>query len=225
MAVKLTKRKGFNFFRSYLDVYNEIETDSEKVAFIDALLNRQFFGVKPTDLKGLARFAYISQTNSIDSQVKGYEDKTKSKLNPLEVNNYTPTQPPTVGVNKKTLTPTLQVQVEEKGKEKGQYVYTKNDFLIDWNVLRLKHLNKPSFLNTLRGEDLDNFTELTKDYSQDDFKYSLVGLFRQKKLPNNQTSMQSNPKHFLKFFNTYFTAYHDKNTNLYGKENTDDRGA
>tara|TARA_R110002095_G_scaffold193603_1_gene171850 strand:+ start:601 stop:1269 length:669 start_codon:yes stop_codon:yes gene_type:complete len=222
MAVKLTKRKGFNFFRSYLDVYNEIETDSDKVAFIDALLNRQFFGVKPTDLKGLARFAYISQTNSIDSQVKGYEDKTKSKLNPLEVNNYTPTQPPTVGVNKKTLTPTLQVQVEEKGKEKGQYVYTKNDFLIDWNVLRLKHLNKPSFLNTLRGEDLDNFTELTKDYSQDDFKYSLVGLFRQKKLPNNQTSMQSNPKHFLKFFNTYFTAYHDKNTNLYGKQNTDD---
>jgi hypothetical protein len=220
MAVKLTKRKGFNFFRSYLDVYNEIETDSDKVAFIDALLNRQFFGVKPTDLKGLARFAYISQTNSIDSQVKGYEDKTKSKLNPLEVNNHTPTQPPTVGVNKKTLTPTLQV--EEKGKEKGQYVYTKNDFLIDWNVLRLKHLNKPSFLNTLRGEDLENFTELTKDYSQDDFKYSLVGLFRQKKLPNNQTSMQSNPKHFLKFFNTYFTAYHDKNTNLYGKENTDD---
>ena len=222
MAVKLTKRKGFNFFRSYLDVYNEIETDSEKVAFIDALLNRQFFGVKPTDLKGLARFAYISQTNSIDSQVKGYEDKTKSKLNPLEVNNYTPTQPPTVGVNKKTLTPTLQVQVEEKGKEKGQYVYTKNDFLIDWNVLRLKHLNKPSFLNTLRGEDLDNFTELTKDYSQDDFKNALVGLFKQKKLPNNQTSMQSNPKHFLKFFNTYFTAYHDKNTNLYGKQNTDD---
>jgi hypothetical protein len=225
MAVKLTKRKGFNFFRSYLDVYNEIETDSDKVAFIDALLNRQFFGVKPTDLKGLARFAYISQTNSIDSQVKGYEDKTKSKLNPLEVNNYTPTQPPTVGVNKKTLTPTLQVQVEEKGKEKGQYVYTKNDFLIDWNVLRLKHLNKPSFLNTLRGEDLDNFTELTKDYSQDDFKNALVGLFKQKKLPNDQTSMQSNPKHFVKFFNTYLTAYHDKNTNLYGKQNTDDRGA
>ena len=222
MAVKLTKRKGFNFFRSYLDVYNEIETDSDKVAFIDALLNRQFFGVKPTDLKGLARFAYISQTNSIDSQVKGYEDKTKSKLNPLEVNNYTPTQPPTVGVNKKTLTPTLQVQVEEKGKEKGQYVYTKNDFLIDWNVLRLKHLNKPSFLNTLRGEDLENFTELTKDYSQDDFKNALVGLFKQKKLPNDQTSMQSNPKHFVKFFNTYLTAYHDKNTNLYGKQNTDD---
>jgi hypothetical protein len=29
--------------------------------------------------------------------------------------------------------------------------------------------------------------------------------------------MQSNPKHFLKTFESYLTAYYDKNTNLYGK--------
>jgi hypothetical protein len=103
---KLTKRKGFNFFRSYYDVYNELETPEDKVAFIDALLDRQFLGVKPTDLKGMAKFAYISQVNSIDSQVKGYEDKTKTIL--------TPTQPPTQGV---TIPPTLQVEVKEKVKE------------------------------------------------------------------------------------------------------------
>jgi len=80
MPIKLTKRKGFNFFRSYYDVYNELETDADKVAFIDALLDRQFLGIKPTNLKGMAKFAYISQTNSIDSQVKGYEDKTKTIL-------------------------------------------------------------------------------------------------------------------------------------------------
>jgi len=72
MAMKLTKRKGFNFFRSYFDVYNEL-TDKEKVMFIDALLDRQFLGIKPKNLTGNARFAYISQTNSIDSQVKGRE--------------------------------------------------------------------------------------------------------------------------------------------------------
>jgi SRSO17 transposase len=71
--IKLTKRKGFNFFRSYYDVYNELETDKDKVAFIEALLDRQFLGIKPTNLTGMAKFAYISQTNSIDSQVKGYE--------------------------------------------------------------------------------------------------------------------------------------------------------
>jgi hypothetical protein len=84
MAIKLTKRKGFNFFRSYYDVYNELETNEDKVAFIDALLDRQFLGLKPTNLKGMAKFAYISQTNSIDSQVKGYEDKTGQILSPTE---------------------------------------------------------------------------------------------------------------------------------------------
>ena len=80
--MKLTRRKAFNFFRSYYDVYNELENDADKVAFIDALLDRQFLGIIPLNLKGMAKFAYISQTNSIDSQVKGYEDKTKIILTP-----------------------------------------------------------------------------------------------------------------------------------------------
>lgn len=104
--IKLTKRKGFNFFRSYYDVYNELETDKDKVAFIEALLDRQFLGIKPTNLTGMAKFAYISQTNSIDSQVKGYEDKTKTILHP--------TQGGSVG---DTDTPCLQVEVKEKEKE------------------------------------------------------------------------------------------------------------
>jgi len=106
MAIKLTKRKGFNFFRSYYDVYNELETDADKVAFIDALLDRQFLGIKPTELKGMAKFAYISQTNSIDSQVKGFEDKTGIILNP--------TQGGSIG---DYVTPTQQVEVKEKVEE------------------------------------------------------------------------------------------------------------
>lgn len=104
---KLTKRKGFNFFRSYFDVYNELESNEDKAAFIDALLDRQFMGIKPTNLKGMAKFAYISQTNSIDSQVKGFEDKTGIILNP--------TEPPTQGV---IITPTEQVEVKGEVKEK-----------------------------------------------------------------------------------------------------------
>jgi hypothetical protein len=106
--IKLTKRKGFNFFRSYYDVYNELETDKDKVAFIEALLDRQFLGIKPTNLTGMAKFAYISQTNSIDSQVKGYEDKTKTILYP--------TQGGSVGGED---TPCLQVEVKEKEKEEN----------------------------------------------------------------------------------------------------------
>lgn len=126
MAIKLTKRKGFNFFRSYYDVYNELETDADKVAFIDALLDRQFLGIKPTNLKGMAKFAYISQTNSIDSQVKGYEDKTKTILDP--------TQGGCVGV---VLPPSEQVEVKEKVKEKVKDVIEP----INWPVL-LDFFNK-----------------------------------------------------------------------------------
>ena len=103
----ITKRKGFNFFRSYYDVYNELETDKDKVAFIEALLDRQFLGIKPTNLTGMAKFAYISQTNSIDSQVKGYEDKTKTTLYPAQGGGVGGTD-----------APCLQVEVKEKEKVK-----------------------------------------------------------------------------------------------------------
>lgn len=120
--MKLTKRKGFNFFRSYYDVYNELEKDKDKLQFIEALLNRQFLGVKPTNLKGMAKFAYISQTNSIDSQVKGYETKTGNALSqdPKQGGKHGPKQ-----------TPKLQVEVEEKvkGKEKEKGVKFKDPYL------------------------------------------------------------------------------------------------
>lgn len=121
MPIKLTKRKGFNFFRSYYDVYNELETNEDKVAFIDALLDRQFLGIKPTNLKGMAKFAYISQTNSIDSQVKGYEDKMKVILHP--------TQGGTVGGS---YTPCLQVEVKEK-EEVNNNTPAKADDVFDFS--------------------------------------------------------------------------------------------
>ena len=128
--IKLTKRKGFNFFRSYFDVYNELENDADKIAFIDALLDRQFMGIKPTNLKGMAKFAYISQTNSIDSQVKGYEDKTKTFLDP--------TQGGTVGV---ITPPTAQVEEKEKVKEKQEEEVKEILNPINWDIL-LSYFNK-----------------------------------------------------------------------------------
>ena len=99
--------------------------------------------------------------------------------------------------------------------------YEKKDFLKDWNELRLKHLNKPSFLNSLQRDSEENFKDLIKNYTREHFKFALVGLFKQKKLPNGNTSMQSNPRHFLGHFESYLTAYHDKNEHLYGKVKTE----
>ncbi len=76
-------RKGFNFYRSYFEVSMELK-DDEFIDFIKAILQKQFNGIEPTNLKGMAKFAYLGQKHSIDSQVKGYEDKTKLKLEPLQ---------------------------------------------------------------------------------------------------------------------------------------------
>ena len=167
--MKLTKRKGFNFFRSYFDVYNELKNNSDKVDFIDALLNRQFLGIKPTDLNGMAKFAYISQTNSIDSQVKGYEDKTKTKLNPLEPTILTPSTPPTYGGS---IPPTLQVEEKEKEKEKEKRLFDFETFWKTYDKMEGKKKALEKFLK-LPQKDVDKILTVVKNYvvSTPDKKY------------------------------------------------------
>jgi uncharacterized phage protein (TIGR02220 family) len=154
--VKNTKRKGFNFFRSYFDVYNEL-SDKDKIQFMDALLDRQFLGIKPEGLNGMAKFAYISQTNSIDSQVKGYEDKTGTKLS----NDGGLTTPTIGGCYGGSDTPTLQV--EEKEKEKVEYT-------IDFNLL-LKFINNTLNKNfkTINNKAKQSYKARLKDgYTKED---------------------------------------------------------
>jgi uncharacterized phage protein (TIGR02220 family) len=154
MPIKLTKRKGFNFFRSYYDVYNELETDADKVAFIDALLDRQFLGIKPTNLKGMAKFAYISQTNSIDSQVKGYEDKTKTIL--------TPTVGGCVGGS---ATPCQQVEEKEEVKDIIQ-----PKVVINWDSLltQFNNLTKREFKLINDATKKQILTRLKEGYTKED---------------------------------------------------------
>lgn len=104
-------RKAFNFYRSYYDVAKEL-SKKDREEFLMAILQKQFEGIEPK-LEGMAKFAYLSQQHSIDSQVKGYEDKTKEKLTPIEGGSVGGTEGGSV-------------QEEEKGKEKekGEVEYT-----------------------------------------------------------------------------------------------------
>ena len=95
---------------------------------------------------------------------------------------------------------------------------SERDFLEDWNKFRKEHLKKPSYLNKLSRDEREYLNDLLTDYSREDIKLGLIGLFKQKKMPNGNTTMQSSPKHFLSHFNPYFTAYHDKNSSLYGQD-------
>lgn len=124
--IKLTKRKGFNFFRSYYDVFNELG-DKGKLQFIKALLDKQFLGIEPENLTGTAKFAWISQMHSIDEQVKGYQDKTGDILTPL-------VSPLVRG----KITPSVQVevQVKEEVQVKGGVVlpFDSNEFISSWDI-------------------------------------------------------------------------------------------
>ena len=102
-------RKAFNFYRSYYDVAKEL-SKKDREEFLMAILQKQFEGIEPK-LEGMAKFAYLSQQHSIDSQVKGYEDKTKEKLTPLEGGLVGGTEGGSV-------------QEKEKGKEKGEVQVT-----------------------------------------------------------------------------------------------------
>jgi hypothetical protein len=184
----------------------------EKIEFMDALLDRQFLGVKPTGLKGMAEFAYVSQTNSIDSQVKGYEDKTKTKLNPLEINTYTPTD----GVKN---TPTEQVQEEVQVEEevKEQLVIedlpqinsiTEEVFLKRWCDARTYYDKLPTNIKRLTSYESMAFIDLKRDYTLIEFEKAMKGLFQQKTFPKTRLR----PTHFLQreHFETYLTCFTTK---------------
>ena len=104
-------RKAFNFYKSYYDVASELN-DKDRLQFYDALIKKQFTGID-TELKGMAYFAYISQKHNIDSQVAGYEFKTKLKLN----DNVGGSVVGSVGGS-------VQEKGEEKEKEKEKGEYT-----------------------------------------------------------------------------------------------------
>jgi hypothetical protein len=122
-------RVAFNFYRSYYDILAELN-DAEKLEFLMALFNKQFNGIEP-ELKGMAKFAYLSQKHSIEKQVIGYEKKTGNVLLPTEA----PCQGPAKGGYQG---PAIQEKEKEKekvkGKEKGELTPTLQS-VIDYFVL------------------------------------------------------------------------------------------
>lgn len=136
--MKKTKRKGFNFYRSYFDAYNLCETAEEKVEFMDALLEKQFLSKEPDfeKMNRMVKIIYMGQKHSIDKQVAGYWYKVDgTKEGPTEGTTEgtnqgsieDPTEGPLEGTSNDTVMTTEgstegpweqeQQQVEEEVKE------------------------------------------------------------------------------------------------------------
>ena len=166
--IKLTKRKAFNFLRSYFDVLNEIPTDKDKLEFLMAVINKQFLDESPVNLSFISNLSYESQRHSIESSVKGFKTKMKVDLlgNPIIAGCQPPTEPPLKDPS---------IQEEEEGQEEEEVEYTKQTLNkskeeIDFKVL-LEYINEKTGKNyrTINNNVKNKFKARLKDgYKKED---------------------------------------------------------
>lgn len=216
--MKLTKRKAFNFLRSYFDVFNKLQTDEDKLSFLTSIINKQFLNEDPISLKFPVDLAYDSQINAIDSSVKGWLRASNTDLqgNILK----TPKTPP------RGKTHTDPKEVQEKEKEEVQekeklYLYSEKEFLEDWRVIKKEEIKGVSNIPRLSPFELSSFMEVKKFYNRTQIKSAIKALFKQDVI--DFSSMHSRPKHLLDNIDKYYTAFLDKDKGLYGKKQKEAR--
>lgn len=199
------ERKAFNFYKSFYDVYKELDKDKDRLLFIDSILKRQFEGVEPKNLTGMVKFAYNSQKQVINQQVKGWEDKTGIKLNTLIT-------PPTQG-KFETLADNPQQQEEEKGQEEEKVEYTKEEKFLNWfNLMLKKHKGKKGCFKVLSPASLKNYNKLLKNKVPiKDFENVFTQMIKNEWVIKNKNA---NPSHFLAIdnFNRYLQKSNDNDS-------------
>jgi hypothetical protein len=114
--MKPTKRKAFNFLRSYFDVFNELKEDKDKLEFLTSIINKQFLNEDPKDLSFIVKLCYESQRHSIESSVKGWLRVSNTDVlgNPTTDPMTNPTTNPTTHPKEEEEKEEVEVQEEEK---------------------------------------------------------------------------------------------------------------
>jgi len=165
--IKPTKRKAFNFLRSYFDVLNELNNDKDRLNFLLSIINKQFLDEDPTNLNFIVNLCYESQRHPIEQSVKGWKRATNDTL---------ATTPPT------TLATTPKEEEEEEEEEvKGKeqlYLERKKKF-IDWfNQQKKIKTGRKGTIKILSTTDDNNLKRLFKEYKIEDFKIALDNMFK-----------------------------------------------
>jgi len=157
--MKLTKRKAFNFLRSYFDVLNEIPDDKDKLSFLIAVIDKQFLDENPKDLSFVSKLCYESQRHAIESSVKGWKrvNNTDVMGNPTTDPMTNPTTDPTTNPMTNPMTNPKEEEEEEEEEEevKGNIPKPSASELIDWNNLLI-------FFNSTTGKKSKLINNKTK---------------------------------------------------------------
>jgi len=125
------------------------------------------------------------------------------------------------GVNQYTKKETINrghmtSHMENENKDINIYYIDEKDFLNDWKIVREKYTGKQTNLNKLNFKEQNDFQGLQSEFSKEQFRNSMIGLFRQKDMFE---SNQLRPAHFLSDRNIekYLDTFNNK-TQLFNKE-------
>ena len=110
---------------------------------------------------------------------------------------------------------TYNIEHINKKEEKKE-----NEFLEDWFNIRSEIKKGKTFkLNSLPSHSKQELILIHKNFSREDIKLGLRGLFRQETFPNNQ-DLTTDPTHFLKdegkYISKYIQAANEQNKNIWG---------
>ena len=109
---KPTKRKAFNFLRSYFDVLNELQNDKDRLSFLLSIINKSFLDEDPKELNFIVNLCYESQRHQIESSVNGW--KRANKDTPITTPTTNPPTNPTTDPKEEEVEEEVEVQEKEK---------------------------------------------------------------------------------------------------------------
>jgi len=185
MATKETKRKGFNFLRSYFDVFNELTNDKDRLSFLTSIINKQFLDENPKGLNFIVNLCYESQRHQIETSVKGWKRATNDTLGATP-----PTTPPT--------TP-KEVEEEEKEEEKEELLVrafeTEEQFINGFNLAKGIATGTKGKSRIMSATDKNNFKRLNEAYTKADFNHAIKMMSKDEWV---KTKKMFNISHFLR---------------------------
>ena len=154
--IKPTKRKAFNFLRSYFDVLNELENDKDRLNFLLSIINKQFLDESPKGLNFIVNLCYESQRHAIETSVNGWKRASNDTLS---------TNPP---LNP----PTNPKEEEEEEEEKVEVIDFKS--LVDF----INKVGNRSF-NSINNKAKDKYRSRIKEgYTKDDIHKAITNAYQ-----------------------------------------------
>lgn len=150
-------RTQFAFYKSFDDVYNDLN-NSQKLEFIDTLLNVQFLRLKVEDVAfkdNILKHIWNAQKHSIEKSINGYlESQKNSKIKNPYLGIYDPIKTPSEGIFKGIKTPYQQEKEKEKEEVKGE-----DKVKVSKKSKSFFNLEKPTSFDNLSSEYIEKLKE------------------------------------------------------------------